>query len=101
MEKINFETALQKLETISSRLEQPDIPLEEAIKIYKNGLKLSTELSKKLDSAERVLKTANIDDNSVNLENDLTIIEDKTKKTSRKQKKPPEDLSDNFQQTLL
>jgi len=101
MEKINFEEALEQLENISSKLEQPDIPLEEAITIYKNGLKLSKELSKKLDSAERVLKTAIIEENSVNTEENLTVIADKTKKATSKPKKKTKESQDNLQQTLL
>lgn len=39
--KLSFEEALLKLEDIVNKLEQEDIPLEEAIDFYQEGMKLS------------------------------------------------------------
>ena len=38
---LTFEEAMEQLETIVERLEEGDVPLEEAITIYKKGMELS------------------------------------------------------------
>ena len=39
--QVTFEEAMIQLEQIVDRLEEGDVPLEEAISIYKNGMELS------------------------------------------------------------
>ena len=39
--KLSFEEAMEQLESIVDRLEEGDVPLEEAISIYKEGMELS------------------------------------------------------------
>lgn len=51
-EKLSFEDAMDQLETIVQRLEEGDIPLEEALAIYQNGMKLSKLCHDKLKNAE-------------------------------------------------
>ena len=41
----SFEEAMKNLEEIVEKLEEGDVPLEEAISIYKQGMDLSTTLS--------------------------------------------------------
>jgi exodeoxyribonuclease VII small subunit len=48
-----FEEALQKLETIVSKMEEGDLTLEEALKAFEEGVKLAKFCSSKLDEAER------------------------------------------------
>lgn len=48
-----FEEALQKLETIVSKMEEGDLTLEEALKAFEEGVKLAKFCSTKLDEAER------------------------------------------------
>ena len=48
-----FEQALKELEDIVSRLEKGDLPLEEALKLFEEGVKLSRHCHKKLDEAQR------------------------------------------------
>ena len=59
----NFETSLGELETIVRRLEEGDLPLEESLKLFEDGVKLSRECQERLSSAERrievLLKDAN------------------------------------------
>jgi len=51
--KEKFEEALQKLETIVARMEQGDLPLEEALKAFEEGVRLAKFCTTKLDEAER------------------------------------------------
>ena len=51
--KEKFEEALQKLETIVAQMEEGDLPLEEALKSFEEGVRLATFCTAKLDEAER------------------------------------------------
>lgn len=52
---VKFEDELAQLEEIVHKLENGDVPLEDAIKEFQNGMKLSESLKKTLDEAEQVL----------------------------------------------
>ncbi|WP_066312440.1 exodeoxyribonuclease VII small subunit [Bacillus sp. FJAT-29814] len=49
---ISFETAMSKLEKIVDKLEAGDVPLEEAITYYKEGMELSKLCHDKLKNVE-------------------------------------------------
>ena len=53
--KKTFEENLQELEAIVTKLENGDVALEEAIEAFQQGMILSKELQKTLDSAEKTL----------------------------------------------
>lgn len=53
MAKEKFEEALNKLEKIISKLEKGDIPLEESLKLFEEGIRLSRFCNQKLDEAEK------------------------------------------------
>jgi len=53
MPKQKFEDALNKLEKIVSKLEEGDIPLEESLKLFEEGIQLSRFCNQKLDEAEK------------------------------------------------
>ena len=53
MAKEKFEEALNKLEKIVSKLEKGDIPLEESLKLFEEGIRLSRFCNQKLDEAEK------------------------------------------------
>ncbi len=53
MAAIRFEQAMARLETIVSELERGDLPLDESLKIFEEGIKLSKSCLKMLDEAER------------------------------------------------
>jgi len=53
MPKDKFEDALNKLEKIVSKLEEGDIPLEESLKLYEEGIRLSRFCNQRLDEAEK------------------------------------------------
>ena len=49
----SFETCLAELEQIVGKLEAGDLPLEESLEMFENGIKLSRECREKLTKAER------------------------------------------------
>jgi exodeoxyribonuclease VII small subunit len=53
MPKERFEDALNKLEKIVSKLEEGDISLEESLKLFEEGIRLSRFCNQKLDEAEK------------------------------------------------
>ncbi len=53
MAKERFEEALTKLEKIVSKMEKGDIPLEESLKLFEEGIRLSRWCNQKLDEAEK------------------------------------------------
>jgi exodeoxyribonuclease VII small subunit len=48
----SFEESLKKLETIVDQLEKGDLPLEESLKLFEDGVALSSICTKELDAAE-------------------------------------------------
>jgi exodeoxyribonuclease VII small subunit len=52
---LSFEQAMEQLETIVEKLEEGDVPLEEAISFYKEGMELSKLCHDKLKSVETQL----------------------------------------------
>ena len=50
--KLNFEEAMARLEEIVTQLEEEEVPLETAVKLYKEGLGLSGQCKEKLTAAE-------------------------------------------------
>lgn len=53
--KLSFEDAMDQLEQIVERLEEGDVPLEEAIAFYKDGMELSKLCHDKLKNVEEQL----------------------------------------------
>jgi exodeoxyribonuclease VII small subunit len=53
MPKERFEDALKKLEKVVSKLEDGNIPLEESLKLFEEGIRLSRFCNQKLEEAER------------------------------------------------
>lgn len=51
-----FEDALRRLEEIVERLEQGDVPLDQAMKLYEDGIAVSRICAAKLAQAELALK---------------------------------------------
>ena len=47
-----FEAALKQLEEIVQRLERGELPLEESLKLYEDGIRLSRLCHAKLEEAE-------------------------------------------------
>lgn len=53
MPSIKFEDAMARLELIVAELEKGDLPLDESLKIFEEGIKLSKSCLKILDDTER------------------------------------------------
>lgn len=53
--KNNFEEQLNSLGKIVTNLENGNVPLEDALKEFQEGVKISRELDKKLTSAEETV----------------------------------------------
>jgi len=49
---VTFEAALKQLEEIVQRLERGELPLEESLKLYEEGIRLSRLCHAKLEEAE-------------------------------------------------
>jgi exodeoxyribonuclease VII small subunit len=52
-----FEASLAALEKIVRQLEQGDLPLEESLKLFEQGVALSRECQERLNQAERRIET--------------------------------------------
>ena len=54
-----IEAALERLEAIADQLEDPGLDLDEAVRLYEEGLRLDAECTKRLDAADqRITKLA-------------------------------------------
>ncbi len=51
-----FEESLRRLESIVEQLEQGDVPLDESMRLYEEGIALSKACTEKLTKAELTLK---------------------------------------------
>ncbi|MCR9097603.1 MAG: exodeoxyribonuclease VII small subunit [bacterium] len=52
-EPLSFEGALEQLETTVGRLEEGEMPLEEALELFEKGVGLSRQCTETLEAAER------------------------------------------------
>jgi exodeoxyribonuclease VII small subunit len=48
----NFEERLERLEDLGEKIRKPDIPLDEALKAFEEGIKLARTLEKDLEKVE-------------------------------------------------
>lgn len=53
MAEKKFEAAMARLEEIVSELEKGDVPLDQSLKLFEEGIKLSRICNKRLEEAER------------------------------------------------
>jgi len=51
--EMKFETALARLEEIVQKLEEGEMPLDDSLKFFEEGVKLSRACDQKLQAAER------------------------------------------------
>ena len=65
-EDINFEESMKKLEEIANKLEKNDLDLDESVKVFEEGMKLSKKCSEILENAEKRI-TILINDGKDNL----------------------------------
>ncbi len=64
--ELNFEELMQKLESITNKLEKESLSLDESVELFEEGMKISKECNSKLESAEKritiLLDTDNLDE---------------------------------------
>ena len=53
MKDINFETSMEQLEKIVQELEKGDLNLDDSIKKFEEGMKISKDCNKFLEEAEK------------------------------------------------
>ena len=53
MGEMGFEDGLRQLEEIVNRLERGDLPLEDALRLFEEGVRLSRYCHEKLDEAQK------------------------------------------------
>jgi exodeoxyribonuclease VII small subunit len=70
-DETDFDESLRRLEKIVEQMEQGDIPLEESLKLYEEGIALSKACAKKLQQAELTIKRLGKD-----LEGNLKLFEE-------------------------
>jgi exodeoxyribonuclease VII small subunit len=51
-----FETAMKRLEEIVAKMEAGELSLDESLKLFEEGIKLSRALNKRLEEAERTVE---------------------------------------------
>ncbi len=61
IEELSFEDALKELETIVSRLESGDAPLDQAISLYERGDRLRRRCADRLDAAQARIEAIRLD----------------------------------------
>lgn len=71
MEEINFEDAMKKLEEITAELEKGDLSLDESVKKFEEGIKLSKECNKILEDSEKRINILINNDGNITEENFL------------------------------
>ncbi|MCM3698287.1 exodeoxyribonuclease VII small subunit [Paenibacillus macerans] len=76
----NFEEAMNELENIVSELERGDVPLEKAIDLFQQGMRLSQLCGQKLAQVERKIE----------------MIVEEDGEVSKKPFQPPAGDSDDF-----
>jgi len=52
-EQKSFESSLKELEQIVEQLEAGDLPLEQSLELFEQGVRLSRECQRRLDEAEQ------------------------------------------------
>jgi exodeoxyribonuclease VII small subunit len=65
MESLSFEEAFEQLETAVSALQDGQMPLEEALRHYEEGMKLAQYCNELLQKAELRVQQLSVDDNGI------------------------------------
>lgn len=84
---MDFEKSMKRLEEIVESLEVGNIPLEESVKLYEEGMKLSKECQDKLSKAERKIYI---------LKNGVEADQEVTTKKKKDKDKDQKDLNQYF-----
>ena len=94
MEELKFEKALERLEKIVEDLEGGNIPLEDALKKYEEGVKLCRVCTQKLSQAETKIETLTKALSGAS-ESGSEDVESSSKKAVKKAKKSEPETDEN------
>lgn len=75
-----FEDCLQQLEKIVEQLERGDLPLEQSLKLFEDGIRLSNSCRQELESAEGKVELLVKQSGKLHAEPFMEIEEEKTAK---------------------
>jgi len=64
---LKFEEAMEKLQKITQELEGEDLPLEEALQKFEEGMKLVSFCERKLEEAEKKIQVLTREENTLKL----------------------------------
>ena len=90
MKKMSFEESITKLESITNKLEAGNIPLEEALDLFQEGIELSKFCEKKLTEVEQkieILKNCDINESDISDKKSIEIEEQNSEIQTKKPKK--------------
>lgn len=73
LQKLNFEEALSKLEIIVKQMESGELPLEEALASFSDGVRLSGLCLTKLNAAEKTIDKMIQEEQGILKEKTLTL----------------------------
>ena len=65
----NFEELIEKLENITNRLENEQLPLDETVKLFEEGMEVSKKCNTKLEDAEKKITILINENNDLREEN--------------------------------
>lgn len=65
----NFEELIEKLENITNKLEKEQLPLDETVKLFEEGMELSKKCNTKLEDAEKKITILINENNELREEN--------------------------------
>ena len=68
-EELNFEELIEELENITNKLEKEQLPLDKAVRLFEEGIKLSQKCNSKLEDAEKRISILINKDNEIKEEN--------------------------------
>ena len=70
-----IEESMKELEAVAAKLESGDVTLDESLKLFETGIKLSKTCQKKLDEAEKKVKLLVADANGEMVKKDFEAEE--------------------------
>jgi exodeoxyribonuclease VII small subunit len=76
MSDIKFEDALQRLERIVDQLEAGNLPLEESLKVFEEGVGLARHCARYLDEAEKRIELLTRDESGTLKTEPFPVTED-------------------------
>ena len=67
--ELNFEELIEKLEDITNKLEKEQLSLDDSVKLFEEGIKISKECNTKLEDAEKRITVLINDNDEIKEEN--------------------------------